>query len=65
MPIARATAKKILLEAGAKRVSDKAVEAFADYLNRHAYSLATKAIKLAKHAKRKTIEKEDIDLAKA
>lgn len=64
MSISRATARRILLDSGAKRVSEEATEAFADYLNRLAYSLAGKAVKLARHAKRKTVEKEDILLAK-
>ncbi|MGC8676491.1 MAG: histone [Candidatus Micrarchaeia archaeon] len=64
MPIAKQTARRILLDAGAKRVSEGAAEAFADSLNRFAYALASKAVKLAKHAKRKTIEKDDIALAK-
>ncbi len=65
MPIPKATAKKILIDAGARRVSGEAVAAFADSLNRFAYAMASKAVKLAKHAKRKTVEKEDIELAKS
>jgi len=64
MPITKTLARRILIDVGAKRVSDGASEALADELNRFAYSLAKKAVRLAKHAKRKTIMKEDVELAK-
>jgi histone H3/H4 len=62
--IRESTAKKILKEAGAKRVSDEAIAEFTILINRYAYSIAKKAVKLAAHAKRKTVEKSDIELAK-
>ncbi|MGC8547504.1 MAG: histone [Candidatus Micrarchaeia archaeon] len=65
MPISKSTAKRILIESGAKRVSSEAAESFADHLNRLAYALAGKAVRLAKHARRKTVEKDDIELAKS
>ncbi|MEM0201336.1 MAG: NFYB/HAP3 family transcription factor subunit [Candidatus Micrarchaeaceae archaeon] len=64
MPITKRTAKKILIEAGAKRVSDDASIELADTLNRIAYSISNKAVKLSAHAKRATIKKSDIELAK-
>ena len=42
MSITKQSAKKILREAGAKRVSDSAALAFADMLNKYAYSIAKK-----------------------
>ena len=63
MSISKQSAKKILKEAGAKRVSDSAALELADILNKHAYSIAKKASKLALHAKRATVKKEDIELA--
>ncbi|MEM3781647.1 MAG: NFYB/HAP3 family transcription factor subunit [Candidatus Micrarchaeaceae archaeon] len=63
--ISKSTAKRILLDSGAKRVSNEAAEALANHLNRLSYAIAGKAVKLAKHAKRKTVEKEDIELAKS
>jgi histone H3/H4 len=63
MPITKMTAKRILIEAGAKRVSDEAAVEFADTLNRIAYSISNKAVKLSAHAKRATIKKSDIELA--
>ena len=64
MPIAKQTAKRILIEVGAERVSDEAAEAMIEEMNRFSYALAKKAVMLAKHAKRKTIKKTDVDLAK-
>ncbi|MGC8586789.1 MAG: histone [Candidatus Micrarchaeia archaeon] len=65
MAISRLAAKKILKDAGATRISDDAISYFAEALNIFAYSIAKKAVKLAAHAKRKTVEKEDIKLAEA
>ena len=64
MAITRVAAKRILKEAGAERVSDGAAEEFAEAVSRYAYSVAKKAVNLSAHAKRKTIKKADIDLAK-
>ncbi len=64
MAISEQAAKKILKNAGAARVSDSASRELAEALNSMAYSLAQKAVKLAKHAGRKTVQKADIDLAK-
>ncbi|MEM0087219.1 MAG: NFYB/HAP3 family transcription factor subunit [Candidatus Micrarchaeaceae archaeon] len=63
MAISKRFALKILKEMGAKRVSDDAASEFSDALNKFAYRIASKAVKLAAHAKRKTVEKSDIDLA--
>ena len=62
--ITKITAKKILKGAGAVRISDEAAEEFADIINKFAYGIAKKSVKLAAHAKRSTIKKPDIDLAK-
>ncbi len=64
MPITTLTVKRILKDAGAERVSDDAAEELADMVNRMAFSTAKKAVKLAAHAKRKTVKKIDIELAK-
>jgi histone H3/H4 len=63
MPITRQSAKKILKESGATRVSDSAADEFAEIVNRFAYSVAKKAVKLSLHAKRATVKKDDIELA--
>ncbi|MGC8710686.1 MAG: histone [Candidatus Micrarchaeia archaeon] len=64
MAITKSTAKKILQEEGAQRVSDSAAMEFSRIINKYAYSIAKKAVKLAAHARRKTVEKSDIELAK-
>jgi histone H3/H4 len=63
MYIAKSTVKKLLKEAGAQRVSDGAARKFQETLNKIAYDAASKAAKLSKHAKRKTVEESDVRLA--
>lgn len=63
MEISRQAAKRILKQAGATRVSDDAAAEFAEALNKFAYTMADKAVKLASHAKRATVKKEDVELA--
>ena len=58
-----AAMEKILKKAGAERVSDKAKEALKNVLEEEAEEIAESAIRLANHAKRKTIRAEDIKLA--
>jgi len=62
--ITKMTAKKILKNSGAERVSDDAAVEFADLLNKFAYGVAKKSVQLAAHAKRSTIKRSDIELAK-
>ncbi len=64
MAITRVTAKRILKDAGAGRVSNDAAEELAETVSKYAYTIAKKAISLSAHAKRKTIKKADIDLAR-
>ena len=64
MPITKLTAKKILKDAGAKRVSDSAASELSAVLNRFAYQTAKKAVRLAAHARRQTVKKADVELAK-
>ncbi|MEM5804739.1 MAG: NFYB/HAP3 family transcription factor subunit [Candidatus Aenigmatarchaeota archaeon] len=54
----------ILKNAGAERVSDSAARALADVLMDIAAGISKDAVKFAAHAGRKTIKKEDIELAK-
>lgn len=63
MYISAGTVKKILKEAGAQRVGADASEELRKYLNRVAFKTAQKAVKLSKHAGRKTVEVSDIRLA--
>jgi DNA-binding protein len=63
MPITKLTAKKMLKSVGAERVSDSAAREFAEVVNKFAYTIGKKAVKLAAHAKRKTVKKADVELA--
>jgi len=61
--LALATMEKLLKESGAIRVSTSAKEALKDILQNYAKDIATKAIELANHSKRKTIKSDDVKLA--
>ncbi len=63
MYIPRSTIKKILKEAGAKRVSNEAADVFHKDMNRMAFTIAQRAVRLAKHAGRKTVGASDVKLA--
>ncbi len=64
MSITTLTAKKILKDAGAERISVDAAEELSDIVNRFAFGVAKKAVQLAAHAKRKTVKKKDVELAR-
>jgi len=55
--------KRIIYSAGAKNVSDSAAAALGKILEDEALVIAGKAVELAKHAKRKTVTSEDVELA--
>ncbi len=63
MYISENSIKKILKEAGATRISADASSELHKYINRLAFKTASRAVKLSRHAKRKTIEISDIKLA--
>lgn len=58
-----ATMERILKNAGAERVSDKAKAAMKSVLEEIADDIAQQAIKFSMHAGRRTIKAEDIKLA--
>ena len=54
---------RIIKDAGAERVSDKARERLAYYMEKLAMEVSKYAINIAKHSKRKTVTNADIELA--
>lgn len=56
--------KRMYKKAGAKRVNQQALMALADILAEITLHLGERSIMLAQHAKRKTVKKQDIMLAK-
>ncbi len=61
--LSSASVERIMRTAGAERVSMNAIEAMADVLEDICMDLSKESVKLAKHAKRKTVKKEDVKLA--
>ncbi len=61
--IPKAPIARIMKQSGADRVSEDAKDAVTEYLEQITRDLTVEANKVAKIAKRKTIKKEDIDLA--
>ncbi len=58
-----APVERLIRSAGAPRVSETAGIALAEILEQYGLEISTEAIKLAEHAKRKTVKAEDIKLA--
>ena len=61
--IPKASVARILMKAGAKRVSADAAETFSDVLTNISLKISTKAAEIAKHAGRKTVHEGDVKLA--
>ena len=61
--IPKASVARILMKAGAKRVSADAVDAFTDVLIDIAVRISSKSAQIAKHTGRKTVHEGDIRLA--
>ena len=61
--IPKAVVGRMLMNAGSKRVSLPAVNAFTDIVTDIAERTASKAAEIAKHSGRKTVQEEDIKLA--
>ena len=61
--IPKAPVARIVMNAGAKRVSAKAVDTFVNILEDIAHDIAVQSNRIAKHSGRKTIQEGDIRLA--
>jgi len=61
--IPKAPVARILMKAGAKRVSQSAVDAFTEVLEDIAMDIGQQAVRIAKHSGRKTVQEGDIKLA--
>jgi len=61
--IPKAPAARILMNAGARRVSASAMDAFAEVIHGIAENIASQAVKVAKHSGRKTVQEEDIRIS--
>jgi len=60
----RAPFERILKKAGAKRVSEEAMDEFAKVMEEKIFKIARDAAVLAKHAGRKTIVADDVRMAR-
>ncbi|MEK6835596.1 MAG: histone [Nanoarchaeota archaeon] len=58
-----AAMEKLLKKSGAERVADNAKVAMREELEKVAEQISEKAVRFARHSKRKTIKAEDIRLA--
>jgi len=61
--IPKAPVAKIMQSSGAKRVSEDGVEKLVEYLMGFSAEISERALKIAKHSGRKTVQGEDIKLA--
>lgn len=61
--IPKATVARILMQAGAKRVSASAVDSLSEVIKDISMGIATRAAEISRHAGRKTVKAEDIRLA--
>jgi histone H3/H4 len=61
--IPKAPIGRILMKAGAKRVSADSINALTEILTEKTENIATQAAKIAKHSGRKTVHEGDVKLA--
>ena len=61
--IPKAPFGRVLMKAGAKRVSADSIDAFTEILIEMTEEIATQAAKIAKHSGRKTVNEGDVRLA--
>ena len=61
--IQKASVARILMKAGAKRISQSAVDEFSAVIAEIALKIGEQASRIAKHSGRKTVQDEDIRIA--
>ncbi len=61
--LAKAAVDRLIRKAGAERVSEDAAVALSRALEKKAVEISQEAMSLAEHAGRKTVKREDIELA--
>ena len=61
--IPKASVARILMKAGAKRVSQDAVDTLTDVLTDIGIKISSRAAEISKHAGRKTVHEGDVRLA--
>lgn len=61
--ISPAPAARILMNAGAKRVSSEAAKEFAELIHNLALEISERAVMISKHSGRKTVQSGDVKLA--
>ncbi len=63
MTLSIAAMEKLLKDAGAERVSLESAKALQEVLERYAKAVGERAVTFSKHAGRKTLKAEDVQLA--
>ena len=61
--IPKAPVARILIESGAKRVADDALVVFSELIDDIASEIGERAVRIAKHSGRKTVQAGDIKIA--
>lgn len=61
--IPKAPVGRLLMNAGANRIGQDAIDEFASILTAKAMEISEKAVQIAKHSGRKTVHEGDIKLA--
>jgi histone H3/H4 len=61
--IPKATIARLVMNAGAKRVSEPAVKALAEIVEEISLKIGSRAVEIARHSGRKTVHESDVKLA--
>lgn len=63
MSLPKAPIERIIRKAGADRVSEDAIEELRKAVEEAGEDIAQEAIRMAEHAERNTVKKEDVEMA--